>query len=118
MPNGGTSGPVALITCKPGVRTPPAADFGDRLFPFVETLVCLVEQLGEPVVVTSWYRTPEDNQRVGGNPESLHLQGLAVDLRLGDGATNVAAMWLDAGLDAVQETDHWHLEWDGPGTIG
>lgn len=37
-------------------------------------------RMGCKVIVTSGYRTLEHNHKVGGYPESLHLQGLAVDV--------------------------------------
>lgn len=37
------------------------------------------EILGRPILVTSWYRSPEVNQRVGGSLESAHMQGLGTD---------------------------------------
>lgn len=40
----------------------------------------LVRQLlGQPIHVNSWYRSPELNKAVGGNPTSDHLTGFAVD---------------------------------------
>ncbi len=37
--------------------------------------------LGCPVLVSSGYRSPELNRRVGGSPTSAHAKGLAVDFR-------------------------------------
>ena len=34
---------------------------------------------GVPFIITSDYRTPEHNKRIGGSPYSLHPAGLAVD---------------------------------------
>lgn len=35
-----------------------------------------------PLVVTSAYRTPPHNRRIGGSPKSQHLEGRALDLTL------------------------------------
>jgi len=49
-------------------------------------LVAALEDLrrlaGRPVVVTSAYRCPERNRRVGGARNSLHVQGRAADVRI------------------------------------
>ena len=37
--------------------------------------------LGCPVLVSSGYRSPELNRRIGGSPTSGHMKGLAVDFR-------------------------------------
>lgn len=37
---------------------------------------------GEPIFVTSAYRSKEHNKEVGGAPNSYHLKGEAVDIRL------------------------------------
>jgi len=38
------------------------------------------EELGKPIVITSGYRTPSHNNKVGGKLTSSHLKGLAVDI--------------------------------------
>ena len=40
----------------------------------------LREYMGSAVVVTSGFRSPEVNSRVGGSKTSAHLQGLAADI--------------------------------------
>lgn len=35
---------------------------------------------GKPLTITSGYRCPELNKRVGGSPTSAHLKGLAADI--------------------------------------
>jgi uncharacterized protein YcbK (DUF882 family) len=64
--------------------------------------------------VTSWIRSPKRNHDVGGLANSLHLTGLAVDVKCDDPATTkiLATAARRAGLDAVEEDDHLHLEAD------
>lgn len=38
-------------------------------------------KFGKPIVVTSGFRSPKLNKKVGGQPNSYHLQGLAADVR-------------------------------------
>ena len=40
-----------------------------------------------PFTINSAYRSPEQNARVGGKPNSSHLRGLAVDIRVNDSST-------------------------------
>ena len=40
-----------------------------------------------PFTINSAYRSPEQNARVGGKPNSSHLRGLAVDIRANDSST-------------------------------
>ena len=53
-------------------------------------LVCLLDilrqQIGKPVIITSGYRTPEHNAKVGGAKYSYHIRGMAADIRV-DGMT-------------------------------
>lgn len=37
---------------------------------------------GKPIIITSGYRTPEHNAKVGGVDTSSHLKGLAVDIAI------------------------------------
>jgi len=61
------------------------------------------------IEITSWYRDGVDNLRVGGDPVSQHLLGLAVDAVVDDPAHLVAAAQA-AGLVAVDEGDHVHVQ--------
>lgn len=42
----------------------------------------LRDALARPVVVTSAYRCPAHNKKIGGAPKSKHLSGLAVDVAI------------------------------------
>lgn len=44
------------------------------------TLVVMARYAGIPLVIISGRRTPEENRRVGGSPNSYHLSGLAFDV--------------------------------------
>lgn len=74
------------------------------------------------LTITSGLRSEEENTKIGGNPNSFHLKGDAIDLR--PNATVDAFLtsaeglkWLDSmGYEAVDERlaggtgAHWHLE--------
>lgn len=72
--------------------------------------------------ITSGYRTPEHNRRVKGNPNSYHMQGLAIDLLPGEDIDKVLSdpstvqALEDMGYEIIDERNrpgygaHWHLE--------
>lgn len=45
-------------------------------------LQALRTNLGKPLVLTSAYRSPEHNKRVGGAKASKHMEGIAFDVRM------------------------------------
>jgi zinc D-Ala-D-Ala carboxypeptidase len=48
----------------------------------LDKLQALRNRLGKPLVLTSAYRSPEHNRKVGGAKNSLHMQGIAFDVRM------------------------------------
>lgn len=52
---------------------------GDVLAFAGATLEPLRSKHGKPWVINSWYRCPELNTAVGGNPSSRHMLGTAID---------------------------------------
>lgn len=60
---------------------------------------------------TSWYRDVEENRRVGGDQESQHLLGFALDI---DGPRDVLDAFLievrGVGLIAIDESTHIHVQ--------
>lgn len=55
-------------------------------------LQCIREHFGKPVTITSGYRTPAHNAKVGGAKSSQHLLGRAADIQVaGTSVEDVAA---------------------------
>lgn len=48
----------------------------------LDKLQALRDRLGKPLILTSAYRSPEHNKRVGGAKNSRHMQGVAFDVRM------------------------------------
>lgn len=74
-------------------------------------------RLGAPIIVSSGYRCPELNKAVGGQPNSQHLTGQAVDFicpGFGPPATVMSAL-VDSGIEYDQlivEFGRWvHVSW-------
>jgi len=107
-------------------RPPPAntLKFFDKLLPGIwQQWASAVEgalnaiDVGAPgqTTITSWHRSPSDNRRVGGHPDSQHLVGLAFDVIPGKGqnalAINEAAQaFARAGFVVVAEPTHVHVQ--------
>lgn len=71
---------------------------------------------GTSFVITSGYRTPEHNKKVGGVPNSSHLKGLAVDLACTDNLkrTKILLGLLTCGVPTFIEIckAHIHIDMD------
>ena len=69
--------------------------------------------------VGSWWRGIAHNRSVGGHPYSQHLLGTAADFVPARGWTNpeLVAAARRAGLIAIDEGDHVHLQLHPAGTL-
>jgi len=56
---------------------------------FVKTLNSIRHTASIPLVITSGYRSPEHNEKVGGTPNSSHLKGVAADIACDNSADRV-----------------------------
>ena len=70
------------------------------------------ETADEPIIITSGYRSPEVNKRVGGSPTSNHLTGCAVDIRcIGiEQAIRYASILLDISDGTKRDYDELLIE--------
>lgn len=58
---------------------------------------------GVPFKITSGYRTPKHNKKIGGVPQSSHLKGLAVDISCSYSTDRfkIVNALLDAGINRI-----------------
>lgn len=81
---------------------------------FLEKLDVLRGLLGEPMVITSSYRSESYNKGVGGSKKSMHLTGKAVDVSIVnyDGQTrrNLVNLAMVLGLTVGVSNTFIHLD--------
>ena len=76
---------------------------------YLDFIRSVLRVMPDDVRFTSWYRTPNFNRDVGGDPVSQHLLGLALDLRVDD-PHRIRGRINDVGLHAIIESDHLHVQ--------
>ena len=66
----------------------------------------------EPIIISSGYRSPEVNRRVGGSATSNHLTGCAVDIRVAgiEQALRYAVILMDYADETRQDYDELLIE--------
>lgn len=79
---------------------------------FLEKLDECRHLAGVPFKITSCYRTPEHNRRVGGSPGSMHLKGRAVDIPVSGGVDRwqIVKAAVTLGLSVGVMRDAVHLD--------
>ncbi|AFY65105.1 D-Ala-D-Ala carboxypeptidase family metallohydrolase [Geitlerinema sp. PCC 7407] len=75
-----------------GTRMPPDQYTVDAIVRIANLAQQARDRIGRPFHVTSWYRPPEINARVGGASESRHIVGDAIDFYC-DGLTGDQIYW-------------------------
>lgn len=71
-----------LIHTETGLDNTPTCDSHlGNLAALWNALNFIREELGNPIIINSAYRTKSVNQQVGGAKRSLHMQGRAADIR-------------------------------------
>lgn len=61
----------------------------DKMEPAAIIMLERLESIVGPIIVTSAYRCPKHNKEVGGEPGSLHMQGIAFDILSKDGPDRI-----------------------------
>lgn len=87
----------------------------DELMPNIRLTATKLElvraALGRPIIITSGYRCPALNARVGGVSTSAHTRGLAVDFHSSYGTPKqICQRLIDAGIQfdkLIQEHNQW-----------
>ena len=87
----------------------------DDLMPNIQLTAIKLElvrkALGKPILITSGYRCPALNARVGGASTSAHTKGLAVDFHCSFGTPKqICQRLIDAGVQfdkLIQEHNQW-----------
>jgi len=107
--------------------TPPPIDtvrFFERLIPGLwlkwitaadHALREIDDDAGGDTIITSWFRSPAENRRVGGDPDSQHLVGLALDIVPGKPSIQLAvaeasSRFAEAGFLVVPTSTHLHVQ--------
>lgn len=100
----------------------PITDGGKMDLDFLHRLDKAREIANTPFKITSGYRSPEHNQKVGGRVGSSHLKGLAVDILCTNSGTRSDIIFglINAGFSRIGIAEnfiHADLDKDKPNAI-
>lgn len=97
-----------------GTRLPESRRVVDNIVAMARRLEFARSLLGEPMIVTSWYRPPDINRAVGGVENSPHLAGRAVDFYCEflsrEAIYGILNPLWGGGLGTYPVTGHTHLD--------
>jgi uncharacterized protein YcbK (DUF882 family) len=62
--------------------TAPSGEVLKNLTELAKNLEVLRKHLGQPIRVTSGFRSREHNKKIGGEPNSYHILGMAADIQV------------------------------------
>ena len=115
---------VSEVAARHGLDNTPPQEIIENLKRLAEALQTLRSFFGNnAIIVTSGYRSPEVNQKVGGSKNSDHLKGLAADFIVPSFGTpdQVIRAILASGVpfkQAIREFDRWtHFSIPAPGEV-
>ena len=91
---------------------PKDCDVIDNIIFTMECLDKIRDEYGLPLYISSGYRCPELNKKVGGKDKSQHLKGQAADVNLGSVEKNRAFFnWCQFNADFDQLIDESNYQW-------
>ena len=77
-----------------------------NLYPMLEKLRARCG--GRGIKITSGYRCPAHNEKVGGAPKSKHMEGIAADIKVkGMKASELGRLAVKVGFTGVKTYRHW-----------
>ncbi|MDH1573295.1 MULTISPECIES: D-Ala-D-Ala carboxypeptidase family metallohydrolase [Pseudomonas] len=73
---------VSQVASREGLDNTPSQQVISNLHLLCDALEQVRALFGLPVIISSGYRSPALNKRIGGSPRSQHLRGLAADFEI------------------------------------
>lgn len=75
-------------------------DVKNNLATLAQQLQVIRDHFGKAVTVTSGYRSPAHNERIGGAKESFHVRGMAADIKVAGVSPYVLGKQIEMLIDA------------------
>ena len=114
-----TLGEMTKSGSHPEVYNIPSHEAITNLTNLSKWLEVLRERAGVPIIINSGYRSPQLNRKIGGAPNSNHLTGCAVDIRVEnmEQLLRYAVILLDYADESKQDFDELLIERNRYGAI-